>query len=71
MAVIGCGTFANKQYLPYIREEANAEIVATVDIVEERAIKACEKFNIRNYYKSVIEACVVSDLAKQTIKVEI
>lgn len=55
VAVIGCGMFANNQYLPYIRKEANAEIVAAVDTVEERAIKACEKFNIRNHYKSVEE----------------
>jgi predicted dehydrogenase len=43
VAVIGCGTFANKQYLPYIRKEANAEIVAAVDIVVERARKASEE----------------------------
>ena len=55
VAVIGCGTFANKQYLPYIRKEAAAEIVAAVDIVVERAIKASEEYNIPHYYSSVYE----------------
>ena len=55
VAVIGCGTFANKQYLPYIRKEANAEIVAAVDIIVERAKKACEDFDIPEYYSNVGE----------------
>ncbi len=55
VAVIGCGKFANNQYFPYIRKEANAEIVAAVDIVVDRAIKACEKYNIAAYYSSVEE----------------
>lgn len=55
VAVIGCGMFANGQYFPNIAKEANAECVAAVDIVEERAIKACEKYNIPNHYKSVYE----------------
>ena len=55
VAVVGCGMFANKQYFPYIREEANAEIVAAVDIVPERAIRASEEFHIPSYYTSVKE----------------
>lgn len=55
VAVIGCGMFANRQYFPYIRKETNAEIVAAVDIVVERAIKACEEFHIPAYYSSVEE----------------
>ena len=55
VAVMGCGMFANGQYFPNIAKEANAECVAAVDIVEERAIKACEKYNIPNHYKSVYE----------------
>lgn len=55
VAVIGCGSFANNQYFPNIRKEANAEIVAAVDIVVERAIAACEKYNIPAYYSSVEE----------------
>ena len=55
VAVIGCGAFANWEYLPNIRSEANADIVAAVDIIPERAQKACEDYNISNWYKSVFE----------------
>lgn len=56
VAVIGCGCFANTQYLPRVAKEAkNAVCVAAVDIVYERALEACEKFNIPNAYSSVYE----------------
>lgn len=55
VAVVGCGSFANSQYLPNITKEANAECVAAVDIIEERAIAACKKFGIPNHYASVYE----------------
>lgn len=55
VAVIDCGFFANVQYLPNIRKEANADIVAAVDIIPERAQKACEDFNIPNWYENVYE----------------
>ncbi len=55
VAVIGCGTFANKQYFPYISKEANAVCVAAVDIVRERAEKACRDFGIPFAYGSVQE----------------
>lgn len=60
VAVIGCGMFAHAQYLPNIRKEANADIVAAVDIVPERAQQACEQYDIPNWYASVdelIEKC--------------
>jgi predicted dehydrogenase len=55
VAVVGCGSFANGQYLPNISKEANAECIAAVDIVIERAIAACEKYNIPHYYETVHE----------------
>lgn len=55
IAVVGSGSFANWQYFPNISKEANAICVAAVDIVEERAIEACEKYDIPNHYSSVYE----------------
>jgi UDP-N-acetyl-2-amino-2-deoxyglucuronate dehydrogenase len=55
VAVIGCGSFANSQYLPNISTEANAECVAAVDIVFERAEAACKKYGIPNAYHDVYE----------------
>lgn len=55
VAVIGCGFFAHAQYFPNIGKEAEAECVAAVDIIEERAVEACKKYNIKNHYKTVDE----------------
>lgn len=55
VAVIGCGSFANAQYLPNAAKEANAELVAAVDIVFERAESACQRFGIPNAYHDVYE----------------
>lgn len=55
VAVIGCGFFANSQYLPNISKEANAVCVAAVDIVFERAEAACKKYGIPNAYHDVYE----------------
>lgn len=52
VAVIGCGCFADRQYLPNISKEANAECVAVCDIVAERAKAAAEKYGIANWYDS-------------------
>jgi len=61
VAVIGCGSFANGQYLPNVTKEANAEIVAAVDIVVARAKEACERYDIPNYYSSVEELIAQCD----------
>ena len=55
VAVIGCGFFANAQYLPNIEKETNAVCVAAVDIVPERAQQACETYHIPHWYSSVYE----------------
>lgn len=55
VAVVGCGFFANIQYFPHIEKEANAVCVAAVDVVYERAQKACEKYGIPNAYHDVYE----------------
>ena len=55
VAVIGCGAFANWTYLPNISKEASAKLVATVDIVPERAKEACEKYGAESWYESVYE----------------
>lgn len=55
VAVVGCGSFANGEYIPRIAKEANAECVACVDIVKERAEAACEKHHVPNAYGSVYE----------------
>lgn len=55
VAVIGCGSFACSQYFPNISREANAECVAAVDSVVERAEEASRKFGIPYWYQSVEE----------------
>ena len=40
---------------PTSERRANADIVAAVDIIPERAQKACEDFNIPNWYENVYE----------------
>lgn len=74
VAVIGCGYFANAQYFPNIGSEANAECVAAVDIVPERAEAACEKYGIKTHtavytscWKSVISTSPLMQLRYRRI----
>lgn len=60
VAVIGCGSFAQLQYLPNISKEANAETVAVVDVNPEFTHAIAEKYGIPNWYTTVeelIEKC--------------
>ncbi|MBQ8881971.1 MAG: Gfo/Idh/MocA family oxidoreductase [Clostridia bacterium] len=52
IGVIGCGGIANNKHMPAYSANKRAELVAFCDIVEERAIKANEKFGNENtkYY---------------------
>lgn len=55
VAVVGCGKFADGNYFPNIGKVADAECVAAVDIIPERAENAAKKFGIPNVYYSVYE----------------
>jgi predicted dehydrogenase len=49
IAVIGCGQIA-QAHLKAIDRMKSAQLIATVDAIEERAIAACHQFNARRYY---------------------
>ena len=44
IGIIGCGGIANGKHMPSLKELGNVEMVAFCDIIEERAVKAAEKF---------------------------
>ena len=44
VGIIGCGGIANGKHMPALAKVENCEMVAFCDIVEERAVKAAEKF---------------------------
>ncbi len=45
IAIVGCGGIANQKHMPSIKASGrNVEIVAFCDIIEERAVKACEQY---------------------------
>lgn len=45
IAIVGCGGIANQKHMPSIKASGrNAELVAFCDIIEERAVKACEQY---------------------------
>jgi len=49
--VVGCGVIANEAYLPTIAKKA--ELMATCDIVEERAKRSMELWGGRKYYTRI------------------
>ena len=44
VGIIGCGGIANGKHMPALAKVADCEMVAFCDIVEEKAVKAAEKF---------------------------
>jgi predicted dehydrogenase len=45
IGIIGCGGIANQKHLPSLKANADkCEIVAFCDIIEERAVKACQEY---------------------------
>ncbi len=59
VAVVGCGGIAEGKHLPALQAQKNVEIVWFCDIIEERAVKAAEKYGaegakVTTDYKDVI-----------------
>ena len=52
-ALVGCGRISSK-HIDSIKELSDAELVAVCDIVEDKAIKAAQKANVK-YYTSYDE----------------
>jgi predicted dehydrogenase len=52
VAVIGCGSVSN-MYLPHLSKAAHVELVATCDIIPERAQAAAQKYNIANWFPNI------------------
>lgn len=45
VGIIGCGGIANQKHLPSLKTQADkCELVAFCDIIEERAVKACQEY---------------------------
>ena len=60
IGIIGCGGIANGKHMPSLAKLDTAEMVAFCDIIEERAIKAREKFGtpecaVYTDYKKLLE----------------
>lgn len=52
VAVIGCGSVSN-MYLPHLSKAPLVELVATCDIIPERAKAAAEKYKIARHYPNI------------------
>ncbi|GAB6929817.1 Gfo/Idh/MocA family oxidoreductase [Paenibacillus sp. JCM 10914] len=46
IGIIGCGGIANGKHMPSLKKQAQAELVAFCDIVEERAQKAAAEYGV-------------------------
>jgi predicted dehydrogenase len=58
--VVGCGDVANASYLPTLREKA--ELIATCDVMEERARRSKENWGAREYYTNYDEMLEKADI---------
>lgn len=52
VAIIGCGSVSN-MYFPHLAKSPNVELVATCDIIYNRAKEAAEKYNIEKTFNSI------------------
>ena len=50
IGIIGCGGIANGKHMPALKRLPDVEMVAFCDIIEERAVKAAEKFGVEKFY---------------------
>ena len=44
LGIIGCGGIGTGKHLPALAKLPHVKVVAFCDLIEERAVKACEKF---------------------------
>ena len=51
VGIIGCGGIANGKHMPSLQKISDkVEMVAFCDIIEEKAVKAAEKFGMKGNY---------------------
>jgi predicted dehydrogenase len=62
VAVIGCGNVANFVHLPNLLKMEQAHLVATCDIIEERAKQAAEKFKADRFFTDYRKVLELKDL---------
>ena len=58
--VVGCGDVANASYLPVLQKKA--QLIATCDVMEERARRSKENWGAREYYTSYDEMLDKADI---------
>ena len=63
IGIVGCGGIANGKHLPAIKAVGMADIVATCDIVEERAVKAAKEYGV--------EGCKVFTDYRELLKLDL